>query len=84
MRLVGCRKVSFKGDNGETVSGFNLYLVLSEDESSMAVVGQEVLRLFVTDAKLADWDFDPAENVGEEVKIEYTRYGKVGYISKVD
>lgn len=84
MQLVGCRKVSFKGDNGETVSGFNLYLVLFENESSMAVVGQEVLRLFVTDSKLADWEFDPAENVGEEVKIEYTRYGKVGYISKVD
>lgn len=84
MQLVGCRKVSFKGDNGETVSGFNLYLVLSEAESSLAVVGQEVLRLFVTDAKLADWEFDPAENVGEEVEIEYTRYGKPGYISKAN
>lgn len=83
MTLVGVRQASFDGDDGKKVSGWNLYLLFSEDESNGKTVGVETQRVFLTDARLHDCDFDPVANVGQSVQLTYNRYGKVSSLMAV-
>ena len=81
MTLVGCRQAQFTGDDGREGFGWNLYLLFTAEESSSKCVGQEVQRVFLTDARLKECNFVPADYVGSVVQIEYNRYGKVASIS---
>lgn len=77
MKVIGIRPSSFNGSDGKTVSGVNLYLTekLSQGE------GYSAERVFVTQAKLNEWNYAPA--VGDQVELSYNRYGKVGRITKI-
>ena len=70
MKVVGFRKSSFKGDDGQQVSGVNIYLTYPLDKGE----GQGTDRVYLTDAKLVECGYTP--KVGDEVRVEYNRWGK--------
>lgn len=75
-KIVGIRPSSFKGNDGMEVIGKNIYLTEPLDKGE----GLATDRVFLTDAKLADWVYKPA--VGDEVEISYNRYGRVSGMTK--
>lgn len=70
MTIIGFRPSSFKGDQGDTISGMNIYLTYPLDKGT----GQGTERVFLTDAKLNNAGYIPA--VGDNVRVEYNRWGK--------
>ena len=78
MKIIGIRSSSFKGDKGEEITGKNIYMTFPLDKGT----GLGCERVFVTDAKMADWPYKPA--VGDEVDLRYNRYGRCDGMSKVN
>ena len=76
MKIIGIRPSSFTGDSKETISGKNIYLTYPLEKGEG--LGSE--RVFVTEDKLAKWPYKP--RVGDEVKLEYNRYGKCSDMEK--
>lgn len=76
MKIVGIRPSSFKGDKGEQVSGVNIYLTEPLEHGE----GLSTERVFLTDGKIANWTYKP--RVGDEVRLEYNRFGKCAGMSK--
>ena len=70
MKIIGIRPSSFSGDRGDAVSGRNICLTYPLEKGEG--LGSE--RIFVTDAKLNQWPYQP--KVGDEVQVFYNRYGK--------
>ncbi len=72
MTVIGFRKSNFKGNDGKDVSGMNIYVTypIAEEKGS----GVACDRLFMTMDKLLTVGYNPA--VGDEVRVEYNRYGK--------
>lgn len=70
MKVIGFRRSSFKGTDGEPISGVNIYLTGPLDKGE----GQMSDRVYLTDTRLAECGYTP--KLGDEVKIEYNRYGK--------
>lgn len=70
MKIIGIRPSSFTGDNKEQINGKNIYVTYPLDKGE----GLAAERLFITEDKLAHWTYKP--KVGDEVKVEYNRYGK--------
>ena len=77
MKIIGIRSSSFKGDKGEEITGKNIYMTFPLDKGT----GLGCERVFVTDAKIADWPYKPV--VGDEVEIVYNRYGRCDKLVKV-
>ena len=75
-KIVGIRPSSFKGNDGMEVNGQNIYLTEPLDKGE----GLATDRVFLTNAKLADWAYKPV--VGDEVEISYNRYGRVSGMAK--
>lgn len=76
-KVIGIRPSSFKGDDGTQVSGKNIYLT----EPLQNGEGLAADRVFVTDAKLRQWPYQP--KVGDEVRLSYNRYGRCSGMEKV-
>ena len=76
--IIGIRPSSFKGDNGEKVSGMNIYYTYPLDKGT----GLGAERVFMTDAKLAGCGYQPLP--GDEVQVEYNRFGRVAKIYPID
>ena len=74
MQLIGCRKSEFKGDDGVLISGWNLYVLLAEDEKNKNVIGDQCDRIFVTEQKLGN--VDPSLCIGSQIEVVYNSYGK--------
>ena len=76
MKIIGIRPTQFKGDSGDDVSGKNFYLTypLGKGEG----LGSE--RIFITDAKLNKWTYQP--KVGDEVNVQYNRFGRCDGMTK--
>lgn len=70
MKIIGIRPSEFKGDDGSTVTGKNIYLTYPLEKGE----GMGAERVFLTSAKLRDFGYVPA--VGDEVRLEYNRWGK--------
>lgn len=71
--IVGMRPYDFKDSKtGEQIQGYNIYLQWVED----GVAGVCCEAVSVTMKKLDG--YDPA--LGDEVRVGYNRYGKVGFI----
>lgn len=77
MKIIGIRPSSFKGDKGETISGMSVYMTYPLDKGEG--LGSE--RVFLTDAKVFGWTYKP--KVGDEVRLEYNRYGRCDGMEKV-
>ena len=76
--IIGIRPSSFKGDNGETVTGMNIYYTYPLEKGT----GLGAERVFMTDAKLAGCGYQPLP--GDEVQLEYNRFGRVAKIYPID
>lgn len=76
--IIGIRPSSFKSDNGEMISGMNIYYTYPLDKGT----GQGAERVFLTDAKLAACGYQPLP--GDEVQLEYNRFGRVAKIYPID
>ena len=75
-KIIGIRPSSFTGNDGKEVSGRNIYLMYPLEKGE----GFGSDRVFLTDSKLAGWDYKPT--VGDEVNLEYNRYGKCSGMTK--
>lgn len=72
MTVIGFRTTSFKGSEGDTISGMNIYV--SEALPADKGEGQSADRLFFTMDKLLSCKYSPS--LGDEVRVEYNKYGK--------
>lgn len=70
MKVIGFRKSSFKGDDGQEVSGVNLFLTEKCEKGE----GLSCDRIYVMDKILASCGYTPKLN--DEVIIEWNRWGK--------
>ena len=70
MKVIGIRKSTFKGKGGTTVSGVNLYLT----EPVTNGEGLSCDRVYVLDQRLNLCGYVP--KLGDEVCLDYNRYGK--------
>lgn len=70
--VVGVRSINFKGQDGNPVTGKNIYFTEPLEEGQG--VGVSADRVFLSVDKLLKCQYDP--QVGDEVHIEYNRYGK--------
>ena len=75
-KIIGIRPSSFTGNDGAKVSGRNIYLMYPLEKGE----GFGSDRVFITDSKLANWAYKPV--VGDEVNLEYTRYGTCSGMTK--
>lgn len=71
-RVIGMRKSSFTGNDGELVKGTTFYLTYPLTGDGAA--GQGADRAFLTEAKLSNSPVIP--KIGDDVEIVYNRYGK--------
>ena len=76
--IIGIRPSSFKGNNGEEISGMNLYYTYPLEKGT----GLGAERVFMTNAKLASFGYQPIP--GDNVELEYNRFGRVARIYPVD
>lgn len=75
-KIIGIRDSSFEGKDGSEVNGTNFYLTYPLEKGT----GDGCERIFMTDEKLHNGDFIP--QIGDEVSLEYNRYGKVAAIRR--
>lgn len=78
MKVIGYRKSSFETpDTHKQITGVNIYVStpIPEDKGS----GDSCDRLFFTMDKLLDCGYKP--EVGDDVTVEYNKYGKPARIS---
>ena len=68
--IIGVRSSSFKAEDGTQITGKTIYI--SEPLTKGEGVSAE--RIFLTDAKLLQCQYNP--QVGDDVHIEYNRWGK--------
>ena len=78
MKIIGIRPSSFSAreDESKQVSGKNIYVTYPLEKGEG--LGSE--RIFVTDAKLNKWAYQP--KVGDEVNVSYNCFGKCDGMSK--
>ena len=65
--IIGIRSSSFKGEDGVMITGKNIYLT----EPLKKGEGHSAERVFLTDEKLRDRQYDP--KVGDKVHIDWLR-----------
>lgn len=71
MKVIGFRKSEFTGNDGETVKGMNIFVTYPSEKGE----GEECERFYLTEKRLAEIGYKPA--LGDEIKPEYNRYGKI-------
>lgn len=76
MKIIGIRPSSFTGEDKTQISGKNIYLTYPLEKGE----GHGSERIFLTDAKLNAWTYQP--KVGDEVTVSYNRYGRCDGMSK--
>ena len=77
MKIIGIRPSSFMGDEKKEVKGMNIYVTYPLEKGEG--LGSE--RLFITEDKMSLWTYKP--HVGDEVKVEYNRFGRCAGMEKV-
>ena len=76
--IIGVRYSSFKGSDGVEVTGKSIYITEPLEKGE----GLSAERVFLTMEKLQKCQYDP--EVGDEVRIEYNRFGKCSGIYPED
>lgn len=79
-KIIGKANTSFKAKDGTQVEGMTLYV--TEPISREKGKGERADKIFLTTAKLFSLNFTP--DVGNDVKIFYTRFGKVETLQLLD
>lgn len=70
MNVIGYRKSEFTTPDNKTISGYNIYVSYPLDKGT----GMGAERFFLTVDKLLACGYNP--NIGDEIKVEYNRFGK--------
>ena len=70
MKVIGYRESNFTTPDNKQISGYNIYLTYPLEKG----VGEGSERIFLTVDRLLTCGYRP--EIGDEVKIEYNRYGK--------
>lgn len=78
-RIIGIENTSFNGSDGTQIVGKTFYA--SEPIDPKRGQGERADRFFMSRAKLAALDFDPAP--GQTVQVLYNRFGKVAVMKLV-
>lgn len=68
--VVGVRSINFTGKDGNPVTGKNIYFTEPLEDGE----GVSADRVFLSMDKLLKRQYDP--KVGDEIHIEYNRYGR--------
>lgn len=78
MKVIGRRKVDFKAQDGSQIQGLSLYCTypITKDGDGMAAE-----KIFLSARKLEQLDFMP--EVGDEINVQYNRFGKVDTIMQI-
>lgn len=76
--IIGMRSSSFQGNDGVQVTGKTIYYTEPLERGE----GLSADRVFLTFEKLAKCAYDP--KVGDEIRIEYNRYGRCSGIYPED
>ena len=77
MTVVGKRSVNFTGQDGNPVSGVNLYVLCADPY----VDGQKSDKLFVSDNLRSNLSYFPV--VGDEIMVDFNRWGKISNITQL-
>ena len=77
MHVVGIRSVKFTGQDGNPVSGMNLYVLCSDPYTE----GQKSDKLFVSDNLRANLSYIP--RVGDDICVDFNRWGKISNITQM-
>jgi hypothetical protein len=76
MKISGFARNNFVlRDSGTQITGYNVYL--STPVNPALGEGEQVDRIYLSDAKLAACGVDIKEAYGKDVTVYYNRYGKV-------
>lgn len=70
MTVIGFRKTEFTTQDNKHITGYNIYGTYPLEKGE----GTAAERLFMTTDKLMACGYNPV--VGDEIRIEYNRYGK--------
>lgn len=79
MKIVGIRNVDFTAQDGSHIVGVSLYCSY---EITRNGAGYAVDKVFVSENKLRDVMYRP--EVGDEIVVNYNRFGKVESISPLN
>lgn len=82
MKIIGYRRNDFNTNEGQRITGYNVYIATEIDPRRGD--GVSVERQYLSDAKVEKEGLDLDALLGQEVKIYYNRYGRVDSIVTVD
>lgn len=82
MKIIGYRRNDFNTNEGQRITGCNVYVASEIDPRRGA--GVSVERQYLSDSKMAKEGIDLAALMDREVKVYYNRYGRIDSIVTVD
>lgn len=82
MKIIGYRRNDFNTNEGQRITGCNVYVATEIDPRRGA--GVSVERQYLSDAKLEKEGLDLEALLNREVKVYYNRYGRIDSIVAVD
>lgn len=74
MKIVGFKKVTYKFDDGKSISGFEVYCNIEEK----SVTGFSIEKFFISDQRAGESDFVP--ELGMDIDVYYNKYKKVSKV----
>ena len=78
MKVIGIRYVDFNAQDGKHVTGVSLFCSYPITKNGSGV---GVEKFFLSDAKLGYCGYKP--EIGDEINVQYNRYGKVDSVTPV-
>lgn len=78
MTVIGRRKVEFTAQDGNQIQGVSLYVSYPITKNGEGMAAE---KIFLSAKKLENLDFLP--EIGDEINVQYNRYGKVDTITPV-
>ncbi len=79
MKLLGYKRADFVTKDGNTITGYNVYLAREID--TRVGVGEACERVYLFDAKLKREGIELSALMGHNIRVYYNRYGKVDSIA---
>lgn len=76
MKVIGFKRSTYTAPDGAAYPGYKVYCSYEDGK----VTGMGCDSFFITVTKAAGW----CPELGQEIKLEYNRYGKIAGVSVVD
>lgn len=77
MSVVGISKVNFTGNDGNAVTGTNLFVLCDLPYGE----GRKSDKLFISDRLKTQLSYFPS--VGDDIMVDFNRWGKVSNVTQV-